>query len=671
MFDLKLSISAQAVDSKEEAKLVTKFNVKTVGVKKDELKLLFMTRLYSGNQWKSGLCKNLNFKEMSAVILDADQGITMEDAKKIFQEYHYILHTSTSHMADLIGKGGKQERFRVILPLDPVIHTAINTPELAQTVYAHLFEKYTWADSSCKDAARKYFPFLNKLFPDLFHMEIHEGRKYFEVDLSKIDSKNLEKTAKQYISLDDVFFLPDKKKKIVVRDVTGHTRCFCNFCDDLTNGREDSAFLDLNAEGQVYLSCSHCKLTWWLHPEDTYGEIFCLGDQYVKIYQNDMDIAVSKINTAYFNQMPAEERTRLTNLIAKKRGVPAGKLRMHKLSSAGDTKATYKLDLKNWTLDIKIPPIPVIKKDNAFIDKWLDDLFGQYSDFIKDWMAIYCWSNYNPLATIVLNGVRGSGKSTWGELMKSIFPGLGYNWGGTESQFNEYNQGKLLLCEENKINHKDQYLLVKKMSGGDYLDVNEKYGQKFTVRCNVNIVIISNDERPMFLQHTEQPTDETQNQFFLYTVKPLTGPLNSHIKHDLRDRIGHYIQTELKARYEVWNNSGFSTVYRYSLPVPITPELLHAYEGSQTQMEAECDEVYDILLNGRWAKDRNGNPYKEHHPREYVKLDDIQEIIRDFSYTAGTSTGFRKHLQDLKMISKDNCRTSKGRLGWKVLKKDK
>jgi hypothetical protein len=673
MFKLRLSVSTKAAISKEAAQTINKFEVKDIDVKSVYLQELFTSRLYSGNHWKDGSCKNDNFTSMSAIILDADQDIKIEEAKEIFKDCHYIIHTSTSHLADLERKGGKQDRFRIILPLNPEIYNQINSAELTSALYKILFEKYTWADDSCKDAARKFYPFLNKTYPDLFQMYVNEGKDYYNVDFEKVTEKLNESSEsvvpinEKFIYLNSEFILPDKKNKIRVRDVHKHTPVYCVFCDDLES-QNASAFIGINAKGKPYLYCSHCIKTYWLAPEDEYGDLFFLGNQLMQVFTSPTDIAISTVSQNLLNNLDQRTKVDLLQRISANRTIPEGSFEVARLSAADIETASHELDAKNWKLTIKIPAKEVIKKDNAYIEKWLNDLFKEHAEFIKNWLAIYCWTNYVQLPNLILTGDRGTGKNTFAELIMNIFPLLSDLWGAETDNFTEYFEKKLLLVDENDNDKKEQYNLLKKVSGAEYLSVNIKYGPKFKVLKNVNIIILSNEERPIFLKLKEKPKNDRENQFFMLRMQPRTEIINSNIKFELKDRIGHYIRTELRKRYLAWDASGIKRLCRYGLPTPITQDLLNGYEASKTSIESECEEIYEIIKNGRNVMDKFNVVIKTLGPYEYVLEKDLREIITLFGFRATDTNGFRKHMQDHKMLSSGGAiRTANKRLGYKVL----
>ena len=119
MIKLALSVSKAEPKSKTEGMKVTEFKRADFEFDKPEeyIKKLFTTRLYSTNYWLDGRCSQKNFLGLYGVTLDVDAGLSLIEARELFKEYNYIIHTSTSHRADK-GNSGVQDRFRVILPFD-------------------------------------------------------------------------------------------------------------------------------------------------------------------------------------------------------------------------------------------------------------------------------------------------------------------------------------------------------------------------------------------------------------------------------------------------------------------------------------------------------------------------------------------------------------------------
>jgi hypothetical protein len=230
-------------------------------------------------------------------------------------------------------------------------------------------------------------------------------------------------------------------------------------------------------------------------------------------------------------------------------------------------------------------PIAIRTADNAFIDCWLKDTFGVYTDFMKQWLAVYCYTNYRKLPTLVLKGDRGTGKNTFAEAVLSIFPSISQFWHGEEKNFTPEVQKKLLIADESVSANEKQYRMLKQRSGQKMSVVNQKFLPEYQVKNNMNIIILSNEQTPIFVQKDEEPTSEKNNQFFVYTMPKFTGEIDPDFGQKVEDRLGHYVRTELKAVYEsVKALSGC----RYTIPTPITDEEKALFNVNQTGLEEEA-----------------------------------------------------------------------------------
>ncbi len=108
----------------------------------------------------------LNYSDV--IILDVDDGITINQAKQIFEPFSYIIATTKSHQKEK--NGIICDRFRVILPTDKPI-------ELDKDEYSFMMEEvykdFPFVDTVCKDASRFYYPSSDSQIIQ------HEGFTYF------------------------------------------------------------------------------------------------------------------------------------------------------------------------------------------------------------------------------------------------------------------------------------------------------------------------------------------------------------------------------------------------------------------------------------------------------------------------------------------------------------
>ena len=182
-------------------------------------------------------------------------------------------------------------------------------------------------------------------------------------------------------------------------------------------------------------------------------------------------------------------------------------------------------------------------------------------------------------------------------MLGEIFPELSTDWAGDASNFTPFFVKKLLTIEENYINKKSQYQKLKAVTGNAYLTVNEKYVPQYKVRNNIKIIMTTNEPRPLFLVAGETPNDANNNNFFIYKVQPVKE-INPRIKEQILERLGDYIQTELKDRYERWLAEESESAARYSIPCPITSLAKDLYASSLTGIEADAELVAEAVVCG-------------------------------------------------------------------------
>jgi len=245
----------------------------------------------------------------------------------------------------------------------------------------------------------------------------------------------------------------------------------------------------------------------------------------------------------------------------------------------------YDVSTDEGVVQVRYRAIAERLQDNQFIEQYLESTFGKYKDFIKQYLAMYCYTNFVKLPTLVFTGKRGSGKNTFAEMLGNIFPSISTVWRGNESTFNPEVEKKLLVADETVSDNPDQYKTLKKYSGSIYHLANVKYVNPYKVRNNINMVILSNEKRPIFVARAERPTNEKNNQFFMFEFKQFNGEIDADYGKKLAERLGHYIRTELKDVYSKINTQG----YRYAIEVPITPEEKALYDNNVTEIEAVAE----------------------------------------------------------------------------------
>jgi hypothetical protein len=106
---------------------------------------------YSATKFKNGKRNNISAKGVSSIILDIDDGQTLEEGIETFKEFKSLIVTTKSHQVDK--KGLIADRYRVILPLNQSI--------IDMEYYSKLMRcltRFYKADIACSDPARYYSP---------------------------------------------------------------------------------------------------------------------------------------------------------------------------------------------------------------------------------------------------------------------------------------------------------------------------------------------------------------------------------------------------------------------------------------------------------------------------------------------------------------------------------
>jgi len=287
------------------------------------------------------------------------------------------------------------------------------------------------------------------------------------------------------------------------------------------------------------------------------------------------------------NTEAKNEKSKAFRNLIKRKHIP----HISRIDYLGDInmdKSNYQIKPRDGIIKVHLSALPVQIKDNRFIERYLKSIFGKHAPFIIEWLSVYCHSNYNKLPTILLTGSRGTGKSTFAEIVGDIFPSLTTDWYGHESDFTYEVEKKLLIVEENEKSSMNQYKTLKKYSGQKYAQVKKKFKDPYRVKNNMNMILLSNELISLFVTRDELPTDMKNNQFFVFEMKKLTGNIDPNMQQNILDRLGWYIRDELR---KIYNNLDF-TGKRYSINVPITEDEKKLFNNSIS----EADLLTDTLI---------------------------------------------------------------------------
>lgn len=554
-------------------------------VKYSDLENAFRLHNYSPIQWKGNYRNEDNFISATGFVIDIDDGMTIQEAEKILTQHNlnYALITSKSHSDEL-------HKFHVLLPFSRKVYTVENYKAIASRIKEEMFPVL---DINTMDAARFMFGSnITSIYSDNFN-----GKNYM-VDISAQISD----------AWNDDFEvrLANGKKEVAVNiEIKAGTTVpvTCEFHND----SKPSAFLGYSENSfNHFIRCSSCGRTYW--KVQTKDIIALKSEKFwsygTSIYEAGLVSDVFSLENIsekkYFVKVGAsekEDKEEYYKYLVKNKHLH----RLNRIDSIGDITvkdSTFEFDQINGNITVRVKALPVKVQDNAFIEEYLSSVFGVHKNFIKEWLAVYTYTNYAKLPTIILTGERGVGKNTFAEAIQAIYPVLSETAKELDGNFNPFAEKKLLLIDESASNGKVQYQMLKKFSGQKLLEVNKKYLPQYSVQNNLNIIFLSNDDLPIYVERDEIPTDDRNNQFFVYRLQP-HSTFDADLQQKLIDRLGHYIRTELKAVFENLNLTGF----RYSISVPITDEEKKLFNNSVTEIEAEADKVVDYFESRMADKD--------------------------------------------------------------------
>jgi len=384
------------------------------------------------------------------------------------------------------------------------------------------------------------------------------------------------------------------------------------------------------------------------------------------------EISIDKCPVPYLHDLNPDVRKRLERELAHHRGFATSTFRLQRLVDGYSEKRRWRLDDQEAQLYVYSPPVAVKVKDNDFVNNYFKQAFtDQYHKFIKLWVAIFCHENFRTLPVLVLNGERGTGKSTFGEMLQNIYPSLVAEWKAEHSDFTEYLEKKLLLVDEAEVDRKEQYTLIKSLTGSDMVSVNIKFMPKYRVKNNVNIIMTTNNDSPLYLTHKEKPRGEFDNQFFMYTFPDLAREMNSNIKVDLADRLGWWVRTDGRELYEAWKADPNKHKYRYGIPAPITPLLLQQFRDARSAPDYAADEVYYACIEGLEVKDRQGNLTQKLGPYDVINSSELMMLIDALPLKTTNIKSIRERMQANGYLSKDGDIQKDNRDAWQVIPRDK
>ncbi len=149
---------------------------------------------YSAGKFKDGIRRKENYyHRQSLIILDVDDGMTLQQAKHLFSNYKCVIGTTRNHQKEK--NGIICDRFRIILVPNQVMKFDPDTYyEFMINVYSYLGQSF---DRACADASRMYFSSKDS---DVW---ISEGEELFDITPCIPHTKEEEATAKVVEKFED------------------------------------------------------------------------------------------------------------------------------------------------------------------------------------------------------------------------------------------------------------------------------------------------------------------------------------------------------------------------------------------------------------------------------------------------------------------------------------
>ena len=141
---------------------------------------------YSPCHYNNGyrLDDNATVGTMNSLMLDFDDGLSIEEAKALFSEYDGLIATTKSHQKDK--NGIICDRFRVIIPTDTPV--TLNATEY-KDLMVQIMNVYEEADKACKNISRFYFGYEGSEVIRLQGDKLFNWKYYYNLHLSKEEKR--------------------------------------------------------------------------------------------------------------------------------------------------------------------------------------------------------------------------------------------------------------------------------------------------------------------------------------------------------------------------------------------------------------------------------------------------------------------------------------------------
>ncbi len=570
-------------------------NFSSMNVSSGEFEDLFKNFHYTPIIWENGRRLGGNFLSSTGFIVDMDDGFTCNDAIKRLRSnnLNYALITSKHHQ---ISKNGQPavDRFHIFIPFSEKVIDPEKYKVIVQNILAQLFPE---SDFSVRDIARFMFASPDNAFYDAYW----EGDNLSISQYSSISDSELGSGVERLSSTwdDNLSLKLSDGEEIKASEINGKVGIHCPFHED----DNPSAFVDFSDKSSNwFIYCSSCGKTFWkVLPENRFElgckDFWSIAQKYYQFKVVGNTLLQGEINLRKIEVLAGvktkEEKEELVEYLLVNKHIPGISQQLY-LADINAESTFYKVDVDKAIVEVHFAPKPTTQADNQFVENWLKMLFvtDDRIHFMKQWMAKFFYSNYERLPVLVLKGVRGSGKSTFAEIIGEVFEPLACNWKGTLENFNPEATKKLLIADENTSNRQYQYTHLKNITGQSKQRVNEKYKPQYDAVNNLNVILVSNDAVPINVKTDELPDSVYNNLMFVHEFKHELKNIDGKFKQKVLSHLPHYIKTELKDVNDKIN----SEKCRYSIPVPITPEQKELYKNSRTDIEYDTEGFIELLM---------------------------------------------------------------------------
>ena len=552
---------------------------KTESVPIAELSEYLTQHNYSTIHWHNGSRLEKNFIKAIGFVGDYDSGErTIQEVHDdlVSQGLNHLIIPSKSHTAE-------HHKFHVVLQFDHPVLSSEGYKQIAEHIVKDILPG---SDPAVTDAARYIYGSRDDADSTVYW----DGSDIKVAALADIWSNSTE-------------ILDKDSNAITVSELTGKTTIYCPFHDD----SNPSAFIEYSQKSaNWFIYCSSCDVSFWMQQDKSHLERVCepywsYGTDIWDFGMINDEFFYEKLgNTKFHIQTKTEggdDKKKAIRYLVNNKHI-RHLSRIDYLSDICADDSFYDVDLATGIISAHHRALSVDVMDNTYVDQYLSDRFGVHQGFIKEWLAVYCHSNYRKLPSLIFSGGRGTGKSTFAEIVAEIFPTMSFQWSGNEEGFTYEVEKKLLIVEENLSDKVSQYKTLKKYTGQKYATVKKKFKDPYQVRNNTNIILLSNELIPLFVSRDELPTDTRNNQFFVYEFPKLTGSIDPETQDKILARLGHYIRTELKVVFDGLSSSGF----RYSIDVPITDSERELFSANTTDLESDVDMLVHRLVE-QYAND--------------------------------------------------------------------